>query len=114
MLVVFLSWIIVGSTILMLCRRSSTMLVCISKISYLPIPEMRWVDALFSFIDIMLLYLPPYSPDLNPIEESFSTCVLIHEIIDCDLLGLQMILLGKSYIRRNAANLQTEEDPILM
>lgn len=23
---------------------------------------------------IMLLYLPPYSPDLNPIEESFSTC----------------------------------------
>ena|SRR5271168_5614634 len=75
---------------------------------------MRWVDALFSFIDIMLLYLPPYSPDLNPIEESFSTCVLIHGIIDCDLLGLQMILLGKSYIRRNAANLRTEEDPILM
>lgn len=25
-------------------------------------------------IDIMLLYLPPYSPDLNPIELSFSTC----------------------------------------
>ena len=24
---------------------------------------------------IMLLYLPPYSPDLNPIEESFSTCM---------------------------------------
>ncbi|ESK85350.1 tc1-mariner class transposase [Moniliophthora roreri MCA 2997] len=23
---------------------------------------------------IMLLYLPPYSPDLNPIKESFSTC----------------------------------------
>lgn len=22
----------------------------------------------------MLLYLPAYSPDLNPIEESFSTC----------------------------------------
>jgi hypothetical protein len=26
---------------------------------------------------IMLLYLPTYSPDLNPIEESFSTCVHI-------------------------------------
>ncbi len=26
-------------------------------------------------IGIMLLYLPPYSPDLNPIEESFSTCM---------------------------------------
>ena len=24
-------------------------------------------------IEIMLLYLPPYSPDLNPIEEYFST-----------------------------------------
>ncbi|PBK80909.1 transposase, IS630 family [Armillaria gallica] len=23
----------------------------------------------------MILYLPPYSPDLNPIEESFSTCM---------------------------------------
>lgn len=27
-----------------------------------------------TFIDIMLIYLPPYSPDLNPIEESFSVC----------------------------------------
>ncbi|PBK91210.1 hypothetical protein ARMGADRAFT_932907 [Armillaria gallica] len=25
----------------------------------------------------MILYLPPYSPDLNPIEESFSTCMPI-------------------------------------
>jgi transposase len=27
-----------------------------------------------SMTGIMLLYLPPYSPDLNPIEESFSAC----------------------------------------
>jgi hypothetical protein len=25
-------------------------------------------------LGILILYLPPYSPDLNPIEESFSTC----------------------------------------
>ena len=24
----------------------------------------------------LILYLPAYSPDLNPIEESFSTCLL--------------------------------------
>lgn len=23
----------------------------------------------------LLIYLPPYSPDMNPIEESFSTCM---------------------------------------
>lgn len=27
-----------------------------------------------SFPGVMILFLPPYSPDLNPIEESFSTC----------------------------------------
>jgi transposase len=42
----------------------------------------------------MLLYLPPYSPDLNPIEESFST--------------------WKAYLRRQGRSLQDDEDPILM
>ena len=42
----------------------------------------------------MLLYLPPYSPDLNPIEESFST--------------------WKAYLCRNGVILQAAEDPILM
>jgi transposase len=28
------------------------------------------------YIGCILLYLPPYSPDINPIEESFSTCEL--------------------------------------
>lgn len=42
--------------------------------------------------DIMLLYLLPYSPDLNPIEESFST--------------------WKAYLRRCGATLEDAEDPI--
>ena len=40
----------------------------------------------------MLLYLPPYSPDLSPIEESFST--------------------WKAYLRRCGLTLQDIEDPI--
>lgn len=41
---------------------------------------------------IMLLYLPPYSPDLNPIEESFST--------------------WKAYLCRHGAIIREDEDPI--
>jgi hypothetical protein len=40
----------------------------------------------------MLLYLPPYSPDLSPIEESFST--------------------WKAYLRCNGVLLRDSEDPI--
>ncbi|KAF7373112.1 Tc1-mariner class transposase [Mycena sanguinolenta] len=41
---------------------------------------------------IMLLFLSPYSPDLNPIEESFST--------------------WKAYLRRHGQTIQEAEDPI--
>lgn len=27
---------------------------------------------------VLLVFLPPYSPDFNPIEESFSTCKSFH------------------------------------
>jgi transposase len=43
--------------------------------------------------DILLLFLPPYSPDLTPIEESFST--------------------WKAYLRRCGSRIQAEGDPIL-
>lgn len=43
---------------------------------------------------IMLLYLPPYSPDLNPIEESFST--------------------WKAYLCCNGFTIQLAEDPMLV
>ncbi|KAI0062012.1 hypothetical protein BV25DRAFT_1804540 [Artomyces pyxidatus] len=39
----------------------------------------------------MLLYLPPYSPDLNPIEESFST--------------------WKAYLRRHGMDIDRAVDP---
>jgi len=45
-------------------------------------------------IEIMLLYLPPYSPDLNPIEESFST--------------------WKAYLRRHGETLRGHDDPIFI
>ena len=45
-------------------------------------------------IEIMLLYLPPYSPDQNPIEESFST--------------------WKAYLRRHGETLQGHDDPIFI
>ncbi|THU80364.1 hypothetical protein K435DRAFT_556406, partial [Dendrothele bispora CBS 962.96] len=40
-----------------------------------------------------LIYLPPYSPDLNPIEESFST--------------------WKAYLQANGVLIRTHDDPIL-
>ena len=42
---------------------------------------------------VLLVFLPPYSPDFNPIEESFS-CV-------------------KAWIRRNWGHVQTAEDPFI-
>ncbi|KAF7371777.1 Tc1-mariner class transposase [Mycena venus] len=43
---------------------------------------------------IMLMYLPPYSPDLNPIEESFST--------------------WKAHLRANVRSIRAADDPILI
>ncbi|KAF8238355.1 hypothetical protein L208DRAFT_1355350 [Tricholoma matsutake] len=43
---------------------------------------------------VMLLYLPPYSPDLSPIEESFST--------------------WKAHLRRHGTIMRGAEDPILV
>ena len=56
---------------------------------------------------IMLLYLPTYSPDLNPIEESFSTCAHISFFF-----LFTHILAGKAYLRRNGTILRAAEDPI--
>ena len=59
----------------------------------------------------MLLYLPPYSPDLNPIEDSFSTCTLFNKVY---FSSFDRNYEGKAFIRRNGAILRNEEDPILM
>jgi len=49
--------------------------------------------AKFMLAGIMLLYLPPYSPDLSPIEESFST--------------------WKAELRQNGTLVRGHDDPIL-
>ncbi|KAJ7023693.1 hypothetical protein C8F04DRAFT_969892 [Mycena alexandri] len=37
----------------------------------------------------MILFLPAYSPDFNPIEESFSTCEYLHSLrVDDPFLAL--------------------------
>jgi hypothetical protein len=59
----------------------------------------------------MLLYLPPYSPDLNPMEESFSTCIAF-----CSCIHVRssfFFSLGKAYIRRHGVTIRTAENPIL-
>ncbi|KAF7361312.1 Tc1-mariner class transposase [Mycena sanguinolenta] len=53
-------------------------------------------DALLELLSAngsLLLFLPPYSPDLNPIEESFSTL--------------------KAYMRRHGSEMLAAEDPVL-
>jgi hypothetical protein len=57
----------------------------------------------------MLLYLPPYSPDLNPIEESFSSCMMFLLISTSGTY----FPLGKAHIRRHGVTIRTAENPIL-
>jgi hypothetical protein len=47
----------------------------------------------YSVLDVRIEFLPPYSPDLNPIEEGFSKV--------------------KAFIRRNQALLATEGDGMI-
>lgn len=59
----------------------------------------------------MILYLPPYSPDLNPIEESFSTCSSFYFAFFLLYLTLRT---GKAYLRRHSTMIRAGEDPILI
>lgn len=56
----------------------------------------------------LLLYLPPYSPDLNPIEESFSARMLFTGISDIEANNC----LVKAYLRRHAHRFRDDDDPI--
>lgn len=61
----------------------------------------------------MLLYLPPYSPDLNPIEASFSACML-KPFLD-GIISQRAQFIGKAHLRRNGAVLRNDNnDPILV
>lgn len=59
----------------------------------------------------MLLYLPPYSPDLNPIELSFSTCLYQFSYEKDCALNIY-IYTGKAFLRRHGEMIQEAEDPI--
>jgi hypothetical protein len=60
----------------------------------------------------LILYLPPYSPDLTPIEESFSACMswLFEVIYMC---AIHLLFIVKAYIRRHANELHQHNDPAL-
>jgi transposase len=55
----------------------------------------------------VLVFLPPYSPDFNPIEESFSCGMSLYVLYvnDTDVLAV------KHWIRRNWRNMQAAEYP---
>lgn len=55
----------------------------------------------------VLLFLPPYSPDFNPIEESFSCGTLLNVLYANDTHFLAV----KHWIRRNWRNMQAAEYP---
>jgi transposase len=57
----------------------------------------------------LILYLPAYSPDLNPIEESFSackSCLLIIIYLHADFPAV------KAYLRRHGFIIRQGNDPI--
>jgi hypothetical protein len=56
---------------------------------------------------VMILFLPPYSPDLNPIEESFSTCKHPYVL----RLSLMPIFTGKAHLRHHYQEIRDAEDP---
>ena len=60
-------------------------------------------------IGCLLLYLPSYSPDLNPIEESFSTRSYDPFRPSLDVSQRHTV---KAYIRRHGIDIQAADDPI--
>jgi hypothetical protein len=57
----------------------------------------------------MLIYLPPYSPDLNPIEESFGMCKWY-----IFLLNWSNKISGKAYLRHHGLMICNAEDLVLV
>ena len=59
------------------------------------------------FTGCILLFLPPYSPDLNPIEESFSA----HKFFSF-LSAVTHVSTVKAYLRRHAHRIRGQDDPV--
>jgi hypothetical protein len=56
----------------------------------------------------MLLFLPPYSPDLNPIEESFSAGDFSFSAFQANLILTKKV---KAWIRCNWVRMSESDDP---
>src|ERR1700677_824100 len=59
----------------------------------------------------LILYLPPYSPDLNPIEESFSACK--SGLIKLRYMMINWFKTVKAYIKRHGHHLRELPNSIL-
>ena len=58
----------------------------------------------------LLLFLLPYSLDLNPIEESFSTCMFIHFFACIAFLIHEFY--SQSLMHHHGAEMRAAEDPV--
>ena len=58
----------------------------------------------------LLMFLPPYSPDLNPIEESFS-CGTYYYLFITHFVPLTIYLSVKAWIRHNWVHIQSHKYP---
>lgn len=68
---------------------------CIVVMDNASIHHSTEVASLVSSVGALLIYLPPYSPDLNPIEEAFSSIKLYmkaHESVVHDTKDIEMVL----------------------
>lgn len=63
------------------------------------------------FTGCLILYLPAYSPDLNPIEESFSACK--SGPIKLRYMVMNWFKTVKAYIKRHGHHLRKLPNPIL-
>ncbi|TFK96441.1 hypothetical protein BDV98DRAFT_479117, partial [Pterulicium gracile] len=61
-----------------------------------------------------LIFLPPYSPDFNPIEESFSCGVSFQSSHSLSLLITKLVFLSvKAYLCQHYRQFQDSETPAL-
>jgi transposase len=60
----------------------------------------------------LILYLPAYSPDMNPIEESFSTCMRTLRLSKQLLVLTRILLLVKAFLRCHGYTIRRELDPV--
>lgn len=63
------------------------------------------------YLGCMMLFLPPYSPDFNPIEESFSC--RMHSKFQCYSFILLVVSTVKAWLRWNGREYQCADDAVL-